>query len=196
MLDPADNRDNQFYECRDGATFQGNHILNIARDMNTWGITRLATKVGASSTVNLIQNLPHAEEYLASFFQGYNHYTRAKEFYDGPGSCDYANTVVERFSSSQGGLNGQAITLRLSETAEEIKDDTLGDMPLGLVVCEQGLDMVEMKRLSTDLVYVRLDIDHSSILFDLENVEVGLRVVKEVWAKALLRNERLRRDQL
>jgi hypothetical protein len=186
LLDPADTQSTKFYSCGDTLKYKGNQVLNLGRDLNTWGFTRLVARLNAIPTVNLIvEHLPEPDAYLATFYEGKSHYTRAKEFYDGPGSCGYAREVVKQFESP---FHGQAsITLRKSESLEELEDETLGDMPLGLVICGKGLDMIEMSRLSTDVVQERLNIVHSAILFEREYVEVGLRVFQKIWHKVLQR---------
>lgn len=183
LLDPADTVDTDYYACQDGATFPGNHMLNLARDMNTWGLTRLVTSLGGVHVVNNIHQLPESQAYLATFFLGSNHYTRADEFFQGPSSCAYARHIVQHYAAPEdvdGGGGGQVRRLRV---AEDVHSEDLGDLPLGLVVARRGLNMHAMHRLSSRVSSVSLDCAHSDVLFLEREAAVGIEMVHKIWSQ-------------
>ncbi|KAJ3093857.1 hypothetical protein HDU96_001997 [Phlyctochytrium bullatum] len=172
LVDPVSYKD--YSNCVVGATGRSEGLYALGININTWGLVRLLSLTSAFPQIKNIRSLPDffSPRYLSNLFLTSNQVTRTSEGFNFPSSC------------------GQTKELLNTPRANGTVDDSLGNLPFGLVVCYKS-DAVESKTLfnvSTDQITINAtDSAHVSILHRPEEVKSVIQLTRQVFSKVVKR---------
>lgn len=186
LIDPVDTNWN-WTTCKEGDTRNDEDpLFRMTKDLTTFGITRILAETDSFPEITEIRKLPNPREYLAPLFFPHNHITRSSEYRQFPNSCGYTKRIVETYYTptlANVSLTGTT-SHRFQLSENPAKEEGFGNLPYGLVLVEDGLNSVNMSRLSSDSVVISLpNVSHTQVLFDPGYTSTIVKTIQLVFDK-------------